>query len=192
MTNQSSRRVRRAILQRIADETEETCNLTAVDGIDVVYLDRVESRWPLRVDLSPGSRVPLYCSASGKLFLSRLPPAKRRTLLQSLPLKAYTERTFVDVDGLEAELDRIRATGVGTDNEEYLAGLVCVAVPVVDRSDRHIATIALQAPSVRFPLERAMECVPLLRRAAGTMAATFDVNATPEAVAPKASALAEV
>jgi DNA-binding IclR family transcriptional regulator len=174
MMNQSMRRERRAILQQVADETGETCNLTMVDGVDVVYLDRVESRWPLRIDLSPGSRVPLHCSASGKLFLSLLPAAKRRALLQSLSLTRYTERTISDRDALEAELDSIRRTRVGIDNEEYLAGLVCVAVPVTDKANGHIATIALQAPSARFPLQRAMECVPLLDNAATAMARTFE------------------
>ena len=176
MLNQSLRRERRAILQRVADDTGETCNLTMVDGIDVVYLDRVESRWPLRVDLSPGSRVPLHCSASGKLFLSQLAPAKRRALVESLSLTPYTNRTIVDRDALELELASIRETGVGIDNEEYLAGLICVAVPVIDASSRHIATIAVQAPSARFPLSRAMECVPMLRHAAGSMAQTLQLQ----------------
>jgi IclR family transcriptional regulator, acetate operon repressor len=177
MTNQSSRRERRAILQRVADETGETCNLTMVDGIDVVYLDRVESRWPLRIDLSPGSRVPLHCTASGKLFLSQLAPAKRRAIVQSLSLTRYTDRTITDANALEAELAATRDTGVGVDNEEYLAGLICVAVPVTDGSKPHVATVALQAPTARFPLEHAMDCVPLLRKAAAAMSKTMRADA---------------
>ncbi len=178
MTNQTVRRQRRAILQRVSDETGETCNLTMVDGIDVVYLDRVDSQWPLRIDLKPGSRVPLHCSASGKLFLSHLPRAKRSALIDSLSLVRCTEHTITRREALEAEVERIRKTGVGIDNEEFLTGLICVAVPVADASGRHLATVALQAPSARLTLDRAMECVPIMRRAAEAMAGTF---ATPAA-----------
>lgn len=176
LTNQSVRRERRAILQRISEETGETCNLTMVDGIDVVYVDRVDSQWPLRIDLKPGSRVPLHCSASGKLFLSQLPRGKRSALIESLTLTRCTEHTITQRDALETELERIRKTGVGIDNEEFLAGLLCVAVPVSEPAGRHVATIALQAPSARLSLERAMDCVPMLRRAAEAMSRTFPAD----------------
>lgn len=173
LTNQSVRRERRAILQRVSDETGETCNLTMVDGIDVVYVDRVESQLPLRVELKPGSRVPLHCSASGKLFLSQLARGKRRALIESLSLARFTDHTITHRDALETELERIRKSAVGIDNEEFLTGLLCVAVPVVEPTGRHVATIALQAPSARLSLDRAMGCVPLMRRAAEAMARTF-------------------
>jgi DNA-binding IclR family transcriptional regulator len=180
MTNQSLRSRRRAILHRVADATGETCNLTMVDGIDVVYIDRIESQSPLRIDLKPGSRVPLHCSASGKLFLSQLPGTRRRMLLASLALKRYTDNTITRAELLEAEVMRIRKTSVGIDNEEFLAGLICVAVPVLDPRGRHVASIALQAPRARLTAARALEHVPTMRHAASAMAtafATFDSDA---------------
>ena len=174
MLNSSVRLARHGILQRVADESGETCNLTIVDGTEVVYIDRVESQSPLRVDLKPGSRVPLHCSASGKLFLSQLPRAKRRTILESIALKRFTDNTITHPDLLEAELDRIHASRVSLDNEEYLAGLVCIAVPVTDRNGRAIASLAIQAPIARMTPVRAMEFAPMLRTAAAAMAASFD------------------
>lgn len=177
MMNNSVQMARHAILQRISDETGETCNLTMLEGSDVVYIDRVESRWPLKVDLQPGSRVPLHCSASGKLFLSYLPRSKRRAMLENLVLTRVTDKTITHIDLLEAELDRIQANQVSIDNEEYLAGLICVAVPVFDSSGRIAASLAVQAPIARLPLARAMEQVPALRSAAEAMAATFEFQA---------------
>lgn len=174
MMNNSVQMARHAILQRIADEIGETCNLTMLDGSEVVYIDRVESRWPLKVDLQPGSRVPLHCSASGKLFLSYLPRTKRRAMLENLALERVTDKTVTHIDLLEAELDRIQANQVSIDNEEYLAGLICVAVPVFDSGGRIAASLAVQAPIARLPLVRAMEHVPVLRQAAEAMAATFE------------------
>ena len=66
--NAQSRATRHAILKALVDEVGETCNFTMPSGIEVVYVDRVETAWPLRFHLQPGSRVPMHCSASGKLF----------------------------------------------------------------------------------------------------------------------------
>lgn len=174
MINNSLRLLRHGILQGVAQETGETCNLTMIDGTEVVYLDRVESQWPLRIDLKPGSRVPLHCSASGKLFLSQLAREKRRSILETLTLKRYTDNTITHIDVLDAELDRIQVSQVSLDNEEYLTGLMCIAVPVPDSSGRSVASLAVQAPIARLTASRAMEYVPTLRRAALAMAETFD------------------
>ena len=72
-------RERHHILDSLVDEIGETCNCTMLDGDEVVYLDRVETAWPLRVNLQPGSRVPLHCSASGKLFLAHMRREAART-----------------------------------------------------------------------------------------------------------------
>ena len=175
LMNPAVRGTRRAILQRLVHDIGETCNLTALDGAEVIYLDRVEADWPLRIDLRPGSRVPLHCSASGKLLLSQYPSSKRRALLENLVLQRCTENTITDVDLLEAELDRTYAKRVGVDNEEYMAGLVCVAVPIVDDEGRFCAAIALQAPVARLPLGRALQRLPSLQAAAEAMAQTFAV-----------------
>jgi len=196
MMNNSVRLMRHAILQRVADETGETCNLTMVDGTDVVYVDRVESQWPLRIDLKPGSRAPMHCSASGKLYLSQLPRSRRRALLESLTLKRFTDNTITHIDMLDAELDRIQASEVALDNEESLAGLICVAVPVRDGSGRSVASLAVQAPVARLTAIRAMEHVPVLKRAAAAMAATFETveanGKTPADPAPTRRAAARL
>lgn len=60
---------RHAILQSLVQRLGETCNLTMLDGAQVVYMDRVQAQWPLRLSFQPGSRVPAHASASGKLLL---------------------------------------------------------------------------------------------------------------------------
>jgi DNA-binding IclR family transcriptional regulator len=138
-----------------------------------VYLDRVESAWPLRMTLQPGSRVPLHCTASGKLLLALMPAARRDRLVERLPLTRYTDRTIVERDRLVAELEAIRRQRVATDDEEYLDGLVCAAVPVAKAGGRVVASVAVQAPRVRMPLDQALGHVPQLREAARALAATL-------------------
>lgn len=174
MLNGSLRAERRAILARLVEEIGETCNFTMLDGAQVVYVDRVEAAWPLRMTLTAGSHVPLHCTASGKLLLALLPKASRERLTAQLGLGRYTEATITDPKRLAAELSRIRASRYATDNEEFHAGLVCVAVPVTDEKKRACAALAVHAPVSRMPLERALSYLPVLRRAAAAMASTLD------------------
>jgi IclR family acetate operon transcriptional repressor len=164
---------RRAILSGLVSEIGETCNITMLDGAELVYLDRVESDWPLQIRLKIGSRVPLHCTASGKLFLSLAPPALRHALFRSHPLRKHTPRTIVDHAKLEIELDKIRKTRIGIDNEEFIKGMTAVAVPVLDSKKNICATVAVHGPTVRLSLARAIALAPALMRAANAIESTF-------------------
>ncbi len=164
---------RHRVLQRLVDEMGETCNLTTLCGGEVVYIDRVETDWPLRMHLNPGSRVPVHCTATGKLLLSLLPERRRQELVTAATLRRFTERTITDPDRLLAELERIRTDMIGTDDEEFVAGMVAVAVPVMDRSGEPCAALAVHAPKVRFSLEVARQHIPALRNAAAQLARTM-------------------
>lgn len=174
LMNSALRGAHHAVLQTLVDEIGETCNLAMLDGAEVVYLDRVETAWPLRMTLSPGSRVPVHCSASGKLLLACLPRAQCEKLIANLPPTRYTENTITGRAALRKELDKIRRRRLATDDEEYLAGLVCVAVPVFDAGGRAWASVAVQAPVSRMPLKRALAHVPALKRAAKALARVYD------------------
>lgn len=157
---------RRAILEELVQELQETCNLTVLAGQEVLYLDRVESGWPLRVHLEPGSRVPLYCTASGKLFLALTPAAQRRRLLDGFTLTPLTPATITDRAALEAELAAIARRGYSIDNEEFLQGLIAVAVPVRDQSGVMVAAIACHVPTARLSIESLLSHLPKLQEAA--------------------------
>jgi IclR family transcriptional regulator, acetate operon repressor len=169
----SGRRVRHAILSRLVADLGETCNLTMLHETEVLYLDRVEAPWPLRLDLKTGSHVPAYCTASGKLLLGMLPREQRTSLVRTMKLERHTANTITDAELLEAELDRTAHKRVGIDNEEFVAGIVCVAAPVVDSKGECIAAIAVHAPVSRTPLSRALEFVPRLQQTADQLAKTF-------------------
>ncbi len=173
LKNSANRAERHAVLRGLVEEIGETCNFTILDGDEIVYLDRVEAHWPLRLMLAPGSHVPLHCTASGKLFLALMPAPRRRRLLAAAPLKRLTRNTITDKDRLLRELERIRAEKIGTDNEEFLAGLTAVAVPVPDSRQRILATVAVHAPTSRMSIAKARTHVPALRRAAAKLAGTL-------------------
>ncbi|MFK4441202.1 IclR family acetate operon transcriptional repressor [Caballeronia udeis] len=173
MMHSGARRVRHAILAHLVADLGETCNLTMLHGAQVLYLDRMEAPWPLRLDLKPGSHVPVYCSASGKLLLAMQARELRGAIVRALKLERLTPNTITDPELLDAELDRTARKRVAIDNEEFVVGIVCVAAPVMDASDQCIAAIAVHAPVSRAPLSRALEFVPRMQEAARELAKTF-------------------
>ncbi len=166
LLNAGSRGARHAILEALAREVGETVNVTVLRGNWVVYVDRVESHWPLRTHLQPGSRVPLHCGASGLLFLSFMPAAQRRRLLTAAPLERWTENTITDPVRIEERLKTIRKTGVAIESEEFMRGLIGLAVPVYDARGRICATVSMHAPTARFTVDEVLASVPALQRAA--------------------------
>ena len=175
---------RHAVLRRLVDEVGESCNLTALSGSEVVYLDRVETAAPLRFYLQPGSRVPVHCSASGKIFLAQMTREQRGRLLAHAPLERCTPRTITDLDRLEREIKRVQREHLAIDDEEFLPGLVCVAVLVPQASGAASnLCVAVQAPSLRVPAVKAKSLLPALERAAAALGA-IDADAAAARAAP--------
>lgn len=173
LANESLKAPRRILLKRLADQVGETCNLTLLDGHEVLYYERVETNWPIRIQLPPGSRLPIHCTASGKLFLALMPPHQRHSLLKHLPLNAHTPYTATTTDELEARLSTIADNELSTDNEEFIQGMVAIGVPVYDQAGRMQASLAIHAPCLRHSIESLREWVPLMRRIASQLQETL-------------------
>lgn len=165
------RGLRHEVLAALVAQVGETCNFTTLDGTQVLYLDRVEAQWPLRLTLDVGSHVPLHCTASGKLFLAQMPLAARDALIAQLALPRLTPNTIVSAKSLRAECDRVKAQGYACDQEEFIVGLIAVAVPVLGDDGASRAAVAVHAPVARFTLADAVAQLPALRCAAARMRA---------------------
>lgn len=170
LLNDSLHGARHSVLRRLVEEVGESCNITALSGSEVIYLDRVETAAPLRFYLHPGSRVPVHCSASGKIFLAQMGAAQRQRLLANGPLDAYTPKTLTDPALIEDEIARVRQDGFAVDNEEFLPGLLCIAALVPNASGPSNLCVALQAPVMRLDLAKARTLLPALQRAAQALA----------------------
>lgn len=177
LANRPGSAVRHDILKRVAHDVGESCNLTVLHGLQVTYIDRVEAMWPLRITFQRGSQVPAHCSASGKLFLAMMAPAKRDALLDSSSLERFTSNTLSDREALLQDLKAIRKQHYALDREEYLPGLVCLAVPIIHTAGRVrscVAALAIQAPVARLNIESILDRLPKLQAAAKALAATLD------------------
>ena len=163
------RGLRHEVLTALVAEVGETCNFTTLDGASVLYLDRVEAPWPWRLSLDVGTRVPLHCTASGKLFLAHLDAPRRDALLAQLPLTRLTSNTLTTRRALRNECETIARQGHALDREEFIAGLMAMAVPVRDAQGSVRAAIAVHAPVARLTAEAALARLPALQAAAQRM-----------------------
>ena len=166
ISSSQSTRGTHAILKSLVDEVNETCNVGMLDGHEIIYIDRVECDWPLRVQLKAGSHVPVHCTAIGKLMLAHLDEDGRRRLLHGAPLRKYTKYTITDPAHLEAQLEQIAAQGYSINKQEDAIGLIAMAVPVRDPQGDVVAGLAVHAPEPRFPIAKAIEHLDLFHKAA--------------------------
>ena len=166
---------RRMILESIVRDVGETCNIGTLEANEIVYLDRVEAQhWPLRLQFGIGSRVPLHCTAIGKLFLAYLPEPQRRSLLQNIELPSCTPATITGLPALEKELAAIRKAGLSIDREEYLLGVVCCAAPIFNTDGDIRAGVAIQAPAARLSASGIGRHRDRLIQAANQLTGSFD------------------
>ena len=147
---------RHQVLQDIASKISETVNFVVPQDEGMIYMDRVETDWPFRIQLPIGTHVPFHCTASGKTFLASLPPKARKSMVASLPLNARTENTLVDREKLLDELAQVRKRGYSLDNEEFVEGMVALAVPVKDGEGRYVGALAFHGPTQRLSVNDAV------------------------------------
>lgn len=160
----------RLTLQELVDDIGETCNVGVLEDLDYVYLHRIECHWPLRLHLEAGSRLGAHMVSGGKLLLAQLDPASCHRLLRAQKLEPATKKTLIRPADLEADLARIRARGYALNDEEFLNGIIGVAVPIRDASGRALAALAMHGPVARLTLKACEAQVPRLARTAERLA----------------------
>lgn len=139
----------RPVINSIAARLDETVQISVLDGLEEVYLDRVDSSQPLRVQAIVGSRVPAHTTALGKILLSDRREGDLLNDLRGRMLRAMTPNTITAPEILIEELRWISLMGFAIDNQEYARGLRCVAVPIRDHSGSTVAAVSVAVPITR-------------------------------------------
>ncbi len=140
----------RPLMQDLTARTLETVQLACLDGLENVYLAISESPHPMKLVSKPGGRLPAHATGLGKVLLASLAEDDLLRRLDAVQLARFTERTIVDVDALRLELARIRARGFGEDNEEYVIGCRCLAMPIRGPELGVVAAMSVSVPTPRF------------------------------------------
>lgn len=159
-------------LEQLTRKCKEASHLAILEGTEVVYISREESREPVRISFGMGHRAPAHCTALGKALLAGLTDAEIRMLYKNQRrLERLTPRTPTSLDGLLSEVATIRREGIAYDNEEYMAGLRCIAAPIHDYSGRIVAAMSLSMFKHKMTMARKALFKDALMRASAELSA---------------------
>lgn len=140
----------RPIAETLSEELGETVHMGVLDGDSAVYVLKIESRYTIRMYSRVGRRMPLYCTAIGKVLLAYAKDEQREEALAGVRLLAMTNNTLTTRAALDAELAQIRAQGFARDNEEREENLHCIGAPIFDYTGAVVAVLSVSWPSFRY------------------------------------------
>ena len=132
----------------------------------MVYHDRVEASWPLGLHFEAGSKVPMHCTSIGKLMLALNTKSDIEVLLSKTDLQRYTKNTTTNSRDLLRELEKIKSQDFSFDDQEFMDGVCCIAVPLRTSTGRVFAGLAVSAPEARLSRNELEELLPELRQTA--------------------------
>jgi DNA-binding IclR family transcriptional regulator len=133
----------------LVETSQETVNVTVLDGDECVNIDRHASPKPIRYVGWIGRRTPLHCTASGKVLLAFMGPEERLNFLPS-PLIRYTDRTITELRILEEHLARICQQGYAITHEEFEEGFSAIAAPIFNHRKQAVGTLSISGPTFRI------------------------------------------
>lgn len=136
-------------MEDLYERTHEIVHLGVREGTDVVYVGKLGGHRQAASPSRLGGRMPLHCTAIGKVLLAHSDPELFRCVVEA-GLPRRTPRTVVAPGLLRRQLDQARETGVAFEHEESATGIVCVAAAILDADDVPVAAISVAGPVTRF------------------------------------------
>jgi IclR family pca regulon transcriptional regulator len=137
-------------LERLFKEVQETVNLSTLEGSEMIYLFRIRKRKYLPFDIQIGTKLPVYCTAMGKVLMAMGPPEKIKPILKTLEFKPLTVRTITSLDKFNEELNKVRTKGYAINDEELSIGNRAVGAPVLDKQGYAIAAVNIAMPTTQY------------------------------------------
>ena len=150
------------LLSRLNHSTGQTVHLGVYEGGEVVYLDKYESRHPIRMYSRIGLPMPQHCTAIAKVLLADLPEPRRREVAAELPYTRFTDNTITGPEALLAELARVADQGHAVDDAEHETFITCIAAPIRDASGRVAAAASISVPHVLLGRDEVLALLPEL------------------------------
>ena len=141
------------VMEELVQDIHESSSAAVLDGDDIVYVLRVPAKKIMAISLGPGSRLPAYCTAMGRVLLAGLPAPERRARVGRMRLAARTNRTLTDPAQILANLEQVRRDGYALVHGELEEELASLAAPIVNRAGRVVAAIEVNAQDPCMPPE---------------------------------------
>lgn len=171
LTSRPTPSVAQPLLDSLSERTRESASIAQLLDNDSIIIARSTARRSLTAGLGIGSRLPGYCSATGRVLLASLPPADSRARVHGMKLVALTPHTVIRIEDVLTRIEACREDGYATSDEELELGVRSLAVPVFNRDGRTIAALSIAVRADRMSLSELKEAfLPTLRRAQGHLA----------------------
>jgi DNA-binding IclR family transcriptional regulator len=179
------RKEARPVLEDLAAQYQETIHLAVLDDTQAVYVDKLEGKQAVRVELtSLGARLYAHCSSLGKVLLAYSSEDEARRIIQTAGLPRFTPNTITDEEELMQNLAKIRKQGYAYDLEEILLDLCCVGAPIYNHMGEVIAAISMSIPAYRFRRSQ-IEYREGVMRAAKTISKRLGYYGTPQKISKR-------
>lgn len=169
-------KVARPVAERLSADLGETVHMGVLDEGEALYVLKIESKYTIRMYSRVGKKIPLYCSAMGKVLLADMSDEERKAHIDSMKLVPFTPHTIRTAAALEQELERVRADGFAVDAGEHEEGVACIAAPIRDHSGRAVAAISVSWPTFRFEDERKAEYRSRIKAAAAEISSVLGME----------------
>ncbi|GAB3684037.1 IclR family transcriptional regulator [Salinisphaera aquimarina] len=141
----------------------ESVNLSRPDGLDMVFVARFTSHARAFVHMPVGTRIPMFCTASGRAYLSSQPPSQAANFIQASTLHAFTAHTLTNADEILTHVAESGPRGFATASEEFYLGDLNIAAPILAADGSSLGAVNVSCPTSRWTLERMVaEIAPLL------------------------------
>jgi IclR family KDG regulon transcriptional repressor len=156
-------------LQSLRETVNETAQLAILEGVENVYVAKVEASHHLKLASGVGLRLPAHATALGKVLLSGLTDDEVMARFSGRPLEQFTDKTITTVEELLDQLGQVRLLGFSLDEGEHTPGVYCTAVPIRDHRETVIAAMSVSVPVVRNSPEARLNILESLKREAGRL-----------------------
>lgn len=137
-------------LARLRDRLDETVHLAVRSGVDMIYVDKLESQQTVRMMSRVGTHVPLHSSSVGKAWLAAMAPEEAAKIVATLPLERRTAHTITSRDLLIEEIAATRRRGYARDLQENELDISCYGRAILDRRGNPAGCISVSMPRYRF------------------------------------------
>jgi DNA-binding IclR family transcriptional regulator len=154
----------------VAETCDETVHVAILEGVDVIYIAKVDSTHAVRMVSAAGRRLPAHCTSVGKMLLASLPEHELAARIpDGVDLIRMTPNSITDPAALREALTEIRRRGVAVESRESNPDVSCVAAPVRDRTGRVVAALSVSVPMIRWSEERRTELEELVAKGAAEL-----------------------
>lgn len=173
LSSQSLPELAKPFMQTLTESVQESCSLSVLEGNEIVYIARVQTKRIMTISLGVGTRLPVHATSMGKVLLAYGQEQEVATLLDGLAYESYTSHTLGKSD-LQSQLEQIRQQGYAIADQELEIGVRSMASPIRDKSGCTVAALNISGHASRVSLEEMIDrFLPPLKRTAAQIEAAL-------------------